>query len=169
MKSGTLLVCIGVVLLGGGTAQGQDVAVYQEVIVYPAQGQSEEQAEKDKYECYQWARGQTGFDPMALPTASRPPPQEKAGSTGGAGQGAVKGAAVGAAVGILRGDTAKWAGRGLATGALVGGARSSKQKQKDKQARNQWEQEQGAQYQAARDGYNRAYSACLSGRGYSVN
>lgn len=141
----------------------------QEVIVYPAQDQSVQQMEKDKFDCYQWAKGQTGFDPMAPPTATQPPPKQKAGSTGGAGEGAIKGTAVGAAIGIVRGDTAKWAGRGLATGALVGGARSSKQKNKDKQARSQWEQEQVAQYQAARDSYNRAYSACLSGRGYSVN
>jgi len=141
----------------------------QEVIVYPAQDQSADQMEKDKYECYQWAKGQTGFDPMAPPTATQPPPQAKAGSTGGAGQGALKGAAVGAAVGIVRGDTAKWAARGTATGALVGGAKRSKQQKKDQQAQSQWEQEQAAQYKAGRDSYNRAYSACLSGRGYSVN
>jgi hypothetical protein len=81
----------------------------------------------------------------------------------------VKGAAAGAAIGVIRGDTAKWAGRGLATGALVGGAKRSKQQKKDQQAQSQWEQEQVAQYQAARNSYNRAYAACLSGRGYSVN
>ena len=48
----------------------------QEVIVYPAKGQSAEQTEKDKFECYQWAKGQTGFDPMAPPTASTPPPRK---------------------------------------------------------------------------------------------
>jgi len=141
----------------------------QEVIVYPANGQSADQTEKDKFECYQWAKGQTGFDPMAPPTATRPPPQEKAAQTGGAGSGALKGAAAGAAIGVIRGDTAKWAGRGAATGALVGGARRSNQRQKDQQARQQWEQEQAAQYQAARNNYNRAYTACLSGRGYTVN
>lgn len=141
----------------------------QEVIVYPAEGQSEEQTEKDKFDCYQWAKGQTGFDPMAPPTATRPPPQEKAAQTGGAGSGALKGAAAGAAIGVLRGDTAKWAGRGAATGALVGGVRRSSQRKKDDQARQQWEQEQASQYQAARNNYNRAYTACLSGRGYTVN
>ena len=46
----------------------------QELIVYPAKGQSNEQMEKDKFECYSWAKGQTGFDPMQMPTASSPPP-----------------------------------------------------------------------------------------------
>jgi hypothetical protein len=154
---------LGAALLALGSAWAQ------EVIVYPAGGQSAEQTEKDKYECYQWAKDQSGFDPMAPPTATRPPPQEKAGQTGGAGSGALKGAAAGAAIGVLRGDTAKWAGRGAATGALVGGARRSNQRQKDDQARRQWEQEQASQYQAARNNYNRAYTACLSGRGYTVN
>jgi hypothetical protein len=157
------------VLLLGVALGAAAVARAQEPIVYPAKGQSQEQTEKDKFECYQWARGQTGFDPMAQPTATRPPPQEQATGTGGAGEGAVKGAAVGAAIGVIRGDTAKWAGRGLATGALVGGARRGNQRKKDEQARRQWEQEQVAQYQAARSDYNRAYTACLSGRGYTVN
>ena len=45
-----------------------------EIVVYPAEGQSNEQMDKDKYECYSWAKGQSGFDPMAPPTASTPPP-----------------------------------------------------------------------------------------------
>ncbi|MGD8697260.1 MAG: hypothetical protein PVJ12_09135 [Gammaproteobacteria bacterium] len=159
----TRLTVLGAALLILGSAWAQ------EVIVYPAQGQSGEQTEKDKYECYQWSKDQTGFDPMAPPTATRPPPQEKASQTGGAGSGALKGAAAGAAIGVIRGDTAKWAGRGAATGALVGGARRSNQRNKDNQARQQWEQEQASQYQAARNNYNRAYTACLSGRGYTVN
>ena len=36
---------------------------YQELIVYPAQGQTDEQMKQDKYECYLWAVDQTGFDP----------------------------------------------------------------------------------------------------------
>lgn len=36
---------------------------YQELIVYPKQGQSEEQMNQDEYECYLWAVDQTGFEP----------------------------------------------------------------------------------------------------------
>jgi len=42
----------------------------QELIVYPAQGQSSEQMEKDKFECYSWAKAQANFDPMQMPTAT---------------------------------------------------------------------------------------------------
>ena len=50
----------------------------QEPFIYPDKGQSAEQQEKDKYECYAWAKGQTGFDPMQVPTATAPPPGEEA-------------------------------------------------------------------------------------------
>ena len=36
--------------------------------IYPAKGQSKEQQGKDKYQCYDWAKQQTGFDPMSPPT-----------------------------------------------------------------------------------------------------
>jgi len=35
----------------------------QDLIVYPKNGQSADQQAADKYECYNWARGQSGFDP----------------------------------------------------------------------------------------------------------
>lgn len=34
-----------------------------EIFVYPNQGQSDEQRDFDRYECYVWASGQTGYDP----------------------------------------------------------------------------------------------------------
>lgn len=34
-----------------------------EMFAYPKNGQSEAQQSKDRYECYDWARGQTGYDP----------------------------------------------------------------------------------------------------------
>lgn len=36
-----------------------------EIFVYPKQGQSAEQRDRDRYECYVWASGQTGYDPGA--------------------------------------------------------------------------------------------------------
>lgn len=32
-------------------------------IIYPKQGQSKDQQAADEYECHNWAKGQTGFDP----------------------------------------------------------------------------------------------------------
>ena len=45
----------------------------QEPIIYPAKGQSQEQLDRDKFECYSFAKKQTGFDPMATPTATSTP------------------------------------------------------------------------------------------------
>ena len=38
-------------------------AIAQELSIYPAKDQSAEQMEKDKYECYNWAKKDSGFDP----------------------------------------------------------------------------------------------------------
>ena len=46
-------------------------AVAQELMIYPAKNQSNEQTEKDKFACYSWAKGQTGFDPMAHAAGNR--------------------------------------------------------------------------------------------------
>ncbi len=45
-------------------------ALSQDMVVFPAGGQSKEQQSKDEYECYGWAKNQSGFDPMAV-TAPR--------------------------------------------------------------------------------------------------
>ena len=49
-------------------------ATAQEQFIYPNTGQSAQQQDKDKYECYGWAKGQSGFDPMAPATAKTPAP-----------------------------------------------------------------------------------------------
>jgi hypothetical protein len=36
-----------------------------ELYVYPKSGQSDEQRDRDRYECYTWAVDQTGYDPSA--------------------------------------------------------------------------------------------------------
>ena len=139
----------------------------QDLIVYPAKGQSQDQMEKDKFECYTWAKGQTGFDPMQMPTATSPPPQQEA-QKGGVGRGAVRGGAVGLAAGAIAGDPGKGAAIGAASGGLIGGMRRRDQKRRQQTAQKQWEQEQANAYMQGRNSYNRAYSACFEGRGYTV-
>ena len=139
----------------------------QEPFVYPDKGQSAEQQEKDKYECYTWAKGQTGFDPMQVPTATAPPPGQEA-PEGGVARGAARGAAVGLAAGAIADDAGKGAAIGAASGALIGGMRRRDQQRQQQQAEQQWAQEQTANYANQRNNYNRAYSVCLEGRGYSV-
>jgi hypothetical protein len=142
-------------LTGAAWSQG-------ELVVYPKEGQSKEQQDKDNFECYGWAKGESGFDPMAPPTATAPPPQQQA-PKGGVGRGALRGAAVGGIV-----DGSDGAKTGAAAGAVIGGARRSDQRRQQAAQQQQWEQQQAQQYQAGRSSYNRAYAACMEGRGYSV-
>lgn len=142
----------------------------QEPVIYPAKDQSQDQMEKDKFECYSWAKKESGFDPMQPPTATEAPPQQQA-KKGGAGRGAARGAAVGYAGGKILSDSgsgSSGAKAGAATGALVGGMRRRDQQRQQQQAQQQWAKEQEAQYTQARNSYNRAHSACLEGRGYTV-
>ncbi|MBW1821669.1 MAG: hypothetical protein JRI92_07875 [Deltaproteobacteria bacterium] len=160
MKKIILLLAFLVAVIFSGSAFAQDP------IVFPARGQSEEQMEKDKFSCYQWARNETGFDPMKVPTASAPPPEQQAKSGG-----AVRGAAVGAGAGALiksGGSRSKGAAYGALAGGLLGGARTRSQQRSDAEARQQWEQEQTREYAHKRNTYNRAYSACLDSKGYTV-
>jgi len=138
-------------------------SVADELMIFPNSDQSAEQQEQDKFQCYSWAKGESGFDPMAPPTATAPPPQEQA-AKGGAGKGLVRGAAVGGIVG----DSSKSARRGAGAGAVTGGMRRQDQKQKEAAARQQWEQDQQRIYAEKRNRYNRAYSACLEGKDYTV-
>ena len=144
----------------------------QELIVYPAKGQSNEQMEKDKFECYSWAKGQTGFDPMQMPTASSPaPPKGDKSVAGGVVGGGVLGGVGGAVIGGIAGGS-KGARKGAAIGGLSGGAiggmRSSSQNRQAEQKRKQWEQQEANQYMQKRNSYNRANAACLEGKGYTV-
>ena len=146
-------------------------AFAQELVIYPSKGQSTEQMEQDKFQCYSWSKNESGFDPMALPTASEPPPQKEA-QKGGVVKGAVRGTLAGGAIGAIAGnsksDTRKGLKAGAATGAIVGGVRRNNQVKDEEKKQKDWEQQQTNQYKQGRSNYNRAYSACMEGRGYSV-
>ena len=131
-------------------------ALAQNLIIYPAKGQSQEQTEKDKFECYSWAKQQTGFDPMVASTA----PQQSSASKDSTVKGAAKGAAVGAGVGAIAGD----AGKGAAVGAAFGGLKGRNQRKQAEQV----QQQQVSQANQKINEYNRAYSACLEAKGYTV-
>jgi hypothetical protein len=139
----------------------------QEVIVYPAKGQSNDQMEQDKFQCYSWAKQQSGFDPMAPPTTSTPPPAKEA-PKGGLVRGAARGAVVGGVAGAITGNTKKGLAVGAASGGLLGGMRRADQRRQEEQTQKQWEQQEVQQYTQSRNNYNRAYAACLEGKGYTV-
>jgi len=153
-----------VVVLSVGPLHAQ-----QEMYIYPSKGQSAAQQDKDKYECYGWAKGQTGFDPMAPPTTrTAPPPGGKKSVAGGAVTGAVLGAGVGAVGGAIGGNAGKGAKIGTATGGLLGGMSAAGQNAQASQARRDWERQEAQRYASARGQYNKAFATCMQGRGYSV-
>jgi len=143
-----------VLLIAGFAAS----AAAQQLYVFPKNGQSAEQQQKDEQECDSWARGQTGYDPAAQPPTQAAAPQ------GGALRGAARGAAVGAAVGAIGGNAGKGAAMGAAGGGLMGGMRRRDQEaQQNAQVQN-WQAQQDAKAAENR----RAKSACLTGKGYTV-
>jgi hypothetical protein len=160
-KRSRIVISVLFSVLFTGTAWAQDL------FVFPAKGQSQEQMERDKFDCYQWAKQQTGFDPMKAPQATAPPPQT-ASSGARPLRGAARGAAVGAVGGAIAGDTGKGAAIGAASGALIGGMRRREEASRQAQAEQQWAEQQAAEYSQKRNTYNRAYAACLEGKGYTV-
>ena len=134
-------------VLGIAFAAGQVLA--QQVFVYPQKGQSQQQQDIDTAECGRWAKQQSGVDP----NAPKQPDQVGSNARGAVG-GAAKGAALGAAVGAIGGD----AGKGAGAGAVVGGVAGRRKSKKDKQAAAA----------ETTNTYQRAFAACMDGRGYSV-
>lgn len=138
----------------------QEVMAGVEVFVYPSKGQTKEQQEQDEFSCYKWAKEQTGFDPnQPMQQAAAPPPQ------GGAARGAARGAAVGAIGGAIGGDAGKGAAIGAGVGAAGGAARRRQAEQQQAAAQEKAKQA----YNADVAGYKRAFSACMTGRGYTVS
>ena len=146
-----------------------DFSLAQELVIFPAKGQTPEQMEKDKYDCYTWAKQQTGFDPMQAQQPTQAPAAQPAAPTGERIKGAARGAAVGAVVGeIANDDAGKGAGAGAAAGTMVGGMKTRQSRRNQAQAQQQQAQQQTAATDQQRSTYNRAYSACLEGKGYTV-
>ena len=87
------------------------MALANDVFVYPKNDQTMEQQQKDKFECYDWAKREIGFDPQAVHRTETPPPhQSSLGPDGSIARGAARGALLGE---IVSDD----AGKGAATGA----------------------------------------------------
>jgi len=169
------------------------LASAQELFMYPNKGQSQEQLQKDKFECYEWAKGQTGFDPLNLPEVATqqpvqtyvppPPPRPQASVPGTALKSGAAGALIGAGLGaLLRGRHGLLTGTavGGASGAVIGGVKQSNENRREIAAQNQaqYQAQTQAQSQARtaeqekylqqRDRYERALEACLEGRGYTI-
>jgi hypothetical protein len=137
------------------------VVVATEPEVYPAKGQTGQQQERDQYECHEWATKETGVDPVALAEQklATPAPAKQEGLGG-----AERGAGLGAAGGAMEGDPAAGAARGFGIGRMVSVVKAKRQLREQQSV----ESSQAADLQGQLDRYDRAYAACLTGRGYSV-
>ena len=156
------------------------------VFVFGRNGQSADQQLKDESECYGAARQQTGIDPKAPPptgkTAEQKQAEQKAAAqnadtpSGGRVKGAARGAAGGAAIGAIAGDTGKGAGAGAVAGTMRGGAQQRQASAAaQKEAASKVAAQQKAEEDRARlahaeglDTFQRAFSACMDARNYSV-
>ena len=140
----------------------------QRVFVYPANGQSAEQTDRDRYECHVWAVEQTGVDPSRGDASAyervivQPANPPGAGTVAGAIGGAILGS-------IIAGPRDAGAGLiiGGATGAIVGSASDASAQAQARQTQAQINQSAAAG-RARADSYRRAIGACLTGRGYTV-
>jgi predicted lipid-binding transport protein (Tim44 family) len=140
----------------------------QRVFVYPANGQSAEQTERDRYECHVWAVQQTGVDPsradasayerVVVQPANPPGSGTAVGLIGGAILGSIIGGPNNAGAGAIIGG---------ATGAVIGSASDANAQAQAQQTQQQLNQSAAAG-RARADSYRRAIGACLQGRGYTV-
>lgn len=143
-----------------------------QVYFYPKEGQPKELQSRDHYECYNWAIQQTGFDPSqsSIPPERRvkvvpmPPPGHD--TVAMAIAGAVLGALIAgprhAGAGALIG-----AGSGVFAGALSDATRQQYAQQMEEAYANS-DQALDVRYEEKVRDFRRAMSACLEGRGYSV-
>ena len=141
----------------------------QRVFVYPNNGQSQEQTDRDRYECHLWAVQQTGVDPSRADASpyERVVVQPATPPGANTAAGAVTGAILGA---IIAGPRAAGAGLvlGGATGAVIGSAADANAQQQARQTQQQINMG-ASQGRARADAYRRALGACLQGRGYTVS
>lgn len=141
----------------------------QKVFVYPNNGQSAEQTDRDRYECHLWAVQQTGVDPsradgnpyerVVVQPANPPGAATAAGAIGGAILGALIAGPRNAGAGLVLGG---------ATGAIIGSSADASAAEQAHMTQRQLNQ-QAATGRARADSYRRALGACLQGRGYTVS
>jgi hypothetical protein len=143
-------------------------ATAQQVFIYPSHGQSPQQEQFDRGQCYSWAVQQSGFDP-ANPQAYTPPPPPSGAPQGGPFRGAAGGAALGAVGGAIGGNAGKGAAIGAAVGGLFGLVRRARWAEEQQQQQQSYVAQQQSAAAQGRGNYNRAFSTCMTARGYSVS
>lgn len=143
------------------------------LVVYPSHGQSAQQLDRDRYECHLWAVQQSGFDPSrpGTPPSQQVVVQPAAPPGSNTAVGAIAGAILGAAI-AGPGNAGAGLVFGGVTGAAIGASSDAANQQAARAEQQQINQSNAiAQQQnaAGMHNYQRALTACLVGRGYTVN
>lgn len=148
-------------------------ATQDNLYIYPASGQTEQQLEQDRYHCYVWASRETGFDPTSTQPVTRmvkvPVGANK--NKGAASAGTVVGTIAGAAIGSRHHRVAEGAIVGAVAGTVIGSVIEDSGQKAARQEAEQKAEDVAQQQQDAALGkseYRRAFSACLEGKGYVV-
>ena len=137
--------------------------VAAEPVAHPAKGQSFDKQNRDQYECHGIAQKETGVDPVAVAEQATAASKSDSGQKPGMGSG-LGGAGIGAMRGAADGDAGAGALHGAGMGRLIAVIRSRRQMEQQKQAG----QAENADLRGQLDKYDRAYAACMTGRGYEV-
>jgi len=140
-----------------------------ELYFYPKHGQSREQQERDRYECYLWAVKQTGYDPgKAIAPHQRVEVTPATPPGANVASGAMTGAVVGS---IMSGPRDHGQGMvfGALAGAMLGAAKDQAEQEQAARMTEQYNARDYARVEEQARNYRRAMTACLVGRGYTVN
>lgn len=163
MKKYIILFSIFVISASLNLVNAQSISQSLGLYVFPAKDQNAATQEADETACFKWAKEQSGYDPMN-PTVYKAAEVDRS-ADGSMVRGGARGAAGGAAIGAIAGD----AGKGAAIGAVVGGVRGRRSKvvgdEMEQQANNQ---AASSATQAAAKDYNKAFTVCMEGKGYTV-
>ncbi len=156
------------IMAGGSQALAANV---EQPIVYPKNGQNPQQQGSDANACQVWAQQTTGVNPaylqgqLSVAQSQNVAPQQRP-----VLRGAVRGVAVGSALGAINKNMDSGAGKGATMGVTAGAMRGVGQKiDMSREAQAQQSQQQVTKLQNQYATYNRAFSACMTGKGYSVS
>lgn len=132
--------------------------------IFPSQNQDSIQQKEDCKACYVWAYQQTGYDPgnpkkVTLENSGTQP-------QGAAIKGAARGALAGTAIGAVTGNAGDGAAVGAVTGAISG--RRARRNAKKRQEMLNSQTVSKAQ-EEMKTNFKNAFSACIKGKGYSIN
>jgi hypothetical protein len=138
---------LGALLLDWPAASGGATQLF----AYPKKGQSDAQQHKDQVECGGWAARQSG-SAAGEPEATASPHAER-GAGGGVAQGMLRGRMIGGAAGN--------SSAGAMGGGMAAILRRRMMEKKQQQAAGQGQAGQ-------KSAFDRAFKACMEGRGYTV-